>query len=142
MLQDYFLTLLDWWRVNILLKNKSAGYLFKEGDIWWCSIGMNVGVEIFGKGPDFARPVIIFRKFNTDSFLGIPLTTQLKEGKWYITISFGGKERRGILSQIRTFDARRLIKKMGTLDSDEFKNIQNQFIKFYSPEKSSPDITI
>ena len=94
---------------------------------------MNVGVEIFGKGPEFARPVIIFKKFNTHSFLGIPLTTQLKEGAWYISISFSGKERRAILSQISVFDTSRLLRKMGTVAGDDFQKIQNRFIEFYSP---------
>jgi mRNA interferase MazF len=142
MLQNYFLTLLDWWRINILLKDKRPNHLFKESEIWWCSIGLNVGVEIYGKGRDFARPVVIFKKFNSQSFLGIPLTTQIKEGRWYAMILFGGKERRAILSQVRTFDAKRLLRKMGTLDNDSFQSVQNRFIDFYSPEKSSPNITI
>jgi mRNA interferase MazF len=133
MLQNYFLALLDWWKINVLLSGSTSTRLFKEAEIWWCSIGINVGVEIFGKGPDFARPVIIFKKFNAHSFLGIPLTTQLKEGVWYIPISFSGKERRAILSQIRVFDARRLLRKIGTLAGDDFQNIQNRFINFYSP---------
>lgn len=132
MLQNYFLALLDWWRVNILLKDNQSTYLFKEGDIWWCSIGINVGVEIYGKGPDFSRPIVVFKKFNTNSFLGIPLTTQLKNGKWYAVIEFAGKERRAILSQVRVFDAKRLIRKMGMLSSNDFKNIQLKFIDFYS----------
>jgi hypothetical protein len=48
MLQDYFLALLDWWKINILLKDNTSTRLFKEAEIWWCSIGMNIGVEIFG----------------------------------------------------------------------------------------------
>ena len=28
-----------------------------EGDIWWCSCGENVGVEINGKSKLFSRPV-------------------------------------------------------------------------------------
>jgi mRNA interferase MazF len=133
MLQNYFLALLDWWRINVLLKDKTSTCLFKEGDIWWCSIGINIGVEIFGKGPKFARPVVIFKKFNTFSFLGIPLTTQLKNGEWYIPISFGRKERRAILSQIRVFDTKRLLEKMGTLSSNDFENLRNRFIEFYGP---------
>ncbi len=95
MLQTYFLTLLDWWKIHILLKNKNAVRFFKKAEVWWCSIGMNVGVEIYGKGRDFSRPVIIFKKFDSCSFLGIPLTTQIKNGGWYIPILFGGKERTG-----------------------------------------------
>jgi mRNA interferase MazF len=133
MLQDYFLALLDWWKINILLKDKKTAILFKEGEIWWCSIGVNIGVEILGKGPKFARPVVIFKKFNSSSFLGIPLTTQLKNGEWYIPIFLGAKERRAILSQIRVFDTKRLLERVGALSNDDFKNLQNRFIEFYSP---------
>jgi mRNA interferase MazF len=138
MFQDYFLALLEWWKINILLKTKPYNHLFKEGEIWWCSIGMNVGVEIFGKGPDFSRPVVIFKKFNADSFLGIPLTTQPKEGRWYAQINFGGKERKAILTQARTFDAKRLIRKLSTLNPDGLYNLQIEFIQFYGPENLRP----
>jgi mRNA interferase MazF len=133
MLQDYFLALLDWWKATVLLKDKQPVILFKEGEIWWCSIGINIGVEILGKGTDFARPVVIFKKFDTYSFLGIPLTTQIKNGRWYILILFNGKERKAILSQIRVFDTKRLLWKMGALNNDNFKNLQTRFIEFYRP---------
>ena len=67
------------------------------------------GVEIFGKGVDFARPVIIFKKFDADSFLGIPTTTRTKEGSWYVSTTFDQRERKAILSQIKTLDAKRLL---------------------------------
>lgn len=31
----------------------------KPGEIWWCSIGLNIGSEIYGKGWTYARPVIV-----------------------------------------------------------------------------------
>ena len=37
---------------------------FKEGDIWWCSIGLNIGDESYGKGRDFRRPILIFKKLS------------------------------------------------------------------------------
>jgi hypothetical protein len=33
-----------------------------EGDIWWASVGENVGSEINGKSKLFFRPVVILRK--------------------------------------------------------------------------------
>jgi hypothetical protein len=36
--------------------------LVTAGDIWWASIGENVGSEINGKSRLFSRPVIIFKK--------------------------------------------------------------------------------
>lgn len=33
----------------------------KKGEIWWCAMGENVGVEINGKSEVFSRPVLIFK---------------------------------------------------------------------------------
>ena len=52
-----------------MLEKKIVYPSFKEGELWWCSIGINVGVEIFGKGPDAVRPVVIFKKINKFLFL-------------------------------------------------------------------------
>ena len=34
----------------------------KEGEIWWCSFGENIGTEINGKSARFTRPVLIIKK--------------------------------------------------------------------------------
>ena len=60
--------------------------LFKEGQIWWCSIGENVGGEISGKGEYFRRPVLIIRKLDRFSFIGLPITSQIKTGSWYFNL--------------------------------------------------------
>lgn len=138
MIQDYFLALLDWLKINILLKDKPPRRLFKEGDIWWCSIGMNIGVEIFGKGKNFARPIIVFKKFDVNSFLGIPLTTQPKSGIWYVPFTHANKKQYAILSQIRTLDSRRLRDKIGSLPESSFEEIKKAFAKFYIIENSHP----
>ena len=40
--------------------------LVSAGDIWWASVGENVGSEINGKSKLFSRPVIIFKKPNRE----------------------------------------------------------------------------
>ena len=54
--------------------------LITEGDLWWCAIGENVGIESAGKGRNFTRPVIVLKKFGRHGFLGIPTTT--KKSDW------------------------------------------------------------
>src|ERR1700678_3066762 len=122
-IKDDFVTIVDWWRASILLRNKKSKPVFNEGEIWWASIGLNIGVEIFGKGDQFARPVIIFKKFNEDSFLGIPLTSKQKEGIWYFSVVHHLIERTAILSQVRVWDARRLLRKIGSLNDAQFLNV-------------------
>ena len=130
MLQN-FLIFLDWLKTKILLTHKSPRILFEEGQIWWVSIGANIGTEIFGKGDEFARPVIIFKKISADSFLGIPLTSKLKFGSWYVSVAHNGIIRTAILAQARALDSRRLIRKMGRVSDNEFKKIKERFIDFY-----------
>ena len=43
-----------------------------EGEVWWVSIGLNVGSEIYGKNKDFARPVVILKKLNKKMYLVAP----------------------------------------------------------------------
>jgi mRNA interferase MazF len=118
--------------MTVVLGEKQTAPTFKEGEIWWCSIGMNIGREVFGKGKDFARPVFVFKKLDRDSFLAIPLTTQQKSGSWYVPIFYNGVESRAILSQIRILDKKRLIKQIGTLSYKNSRYIKERFIKFYS----------
>lgn len=131
MIKNYFLLLLDWLRASIFLQDKKSRRTFNEGEMWWCSIGMNIGMEIFGKGRNFSRPVVIFKKIGKDSFLGIPMTMQLKDGSWYVPVFYGGVERRAILSQIRVFDGKRLIKFVGTLSHKNFDDVKEKFAAFY-----------
>jgi hypothetical protein len=53
--KDYFL----WSRFKSILNNKSSleHINLKPGQIWWCSLGVNIDIESDGKSADFARPV-------------------------------------------------------------------------------------
>ncbi len=31
----------------------------KVGEIWWCRVGLNIGTEIYGKGNEYTRPVLV-----------------------------------------------------------------------------------
>lgn len=94
------------------------------GDVWWCSVGENVGVEVFGKGERFSRPVIILYKFNQYSFLVIPLTSKKKKGKKYVLFEIGGIPQTALLNQIRTISYKRLDRKMASLSMDDFQKIK------------------
>ncbi len=120
-----------WCYQKWLCWKKEEQVVFKQGDIWWCKIGMNVGEEMFGKGPTFTRPVLVFRKFTGNSFLGLPLTKQEKEGNWYVEISMHGKKNWVMLNQARILDKKRFATKIGELDDKDFKKVKEQFLSFY-----------
>lgn len=100
---------------------------FSEREIWWCSVGLNVGHEEDGKGNNFRRPVIIFRKFNRYTFWGIPLTSRIKFGEFFhVFPTKDGRKNTALLSQMRMFDNRRLLDKVGQVSRDHFLTIQKK----------------
>lgn len=132
MFSDYITTFKNWCRLKVTLWNTPSTIVFKQGDIWWCSLGMNLGEEIFGKGEKLTRPVLIFRKFTSNYFLGLPLTTQEKQGSWYVEITIHGKKNWVMLNQARILDKKRLTNRIMTLDDTYFKSVKDSFLKFFS----------
>ncbi len=117
----------DSW--NILKKelhNLSKPTVFKEGEILWCSLGINIGHEENGKNEFFNRPILVVKKFNKNLFLGIPLTTKIKENKFYHSFYFKGLQQCAMLSQIRVWSSDRLTHKMGELPKSELNNIRDR----------------
>jgi len=62
---------------------------FHEREIWFVSIGLNIGFEEDGKGETFLRPVLILKKFNNESFWGVPITRRLKNNQYYFPFKMG-----------------------------------------------------
>lgn len=105
----------------------------KDGEVWWCAMGENVGVEINGKSNTFARPVLIFKKLSRYGFLAIPLTSQPHVGSWYASFRFQGKEQVAVLAQIRVISVARLYRKIGSIDDNDKTVIREAFRALYLP---------
>lgn len=99
---------------------------FKEKEIWWCSIGLNIGHEENGKNQFFNRPILIVRKFNNHIFLGVPLTTKIKENKFYHIIHFKDNNQSVMLSQIRTLESKRITHKIGEITEEQARIIKEK----------------
>ena len=104
---------------------------FRQSEIWFVHIGQNIGYEVFGKGEEFLRPVIVFRKINKSTFLAIPLTSKVKDDKVHCGIKFKDKQNSGILTQIKTIGAKRLRYKIGNIDRKTFVKLARRFVVFY-----------
>lgn len=109
--------------------------LFKEGEIWWCYVGENVGSEVNGKGAQFTRPVLIFKKYDRFSFFAIPLTTKNKVGTWYFSFIHNNKTQTAQLAQSRVVSYKRLKELIGKIDSVDFENIKKAFIELHNLKK-------
>jgi mRNA interferase MazF len=118
-----------WNKVKVKINSDEKIPTFREREIWWCSTGVNVGVEQDGKNILYERPVLIIHKFNRRLFWGVPITSKLKEFPFYYPIHYKGvdddvpKERRAILSQMRAYDSVRLTRPMGKLGHQQFDEI-------------------
>ncbi len=124
---------LEWIGLKERLDSKiSKAPYVNEGEIWWASLGENVGFEINGKSKDFTRPIIILKKLTHNFYLVIPLSTKSKTGTWYVPFRQRGVKMVACLSQIRTIDYRRLHPKLGELNSEDFKRIKAGFLNLYS----------
>lgn len=108
------------------MENKKS---FHEREVWFIKIGENVGFEQNGKGEEFLRPVIVYRKFSKNVFLGIPLTKVFKEGKFYSNFIFQGRKSNAILSQIRLFDSKRLSYSIGRMSKGDYNRVKEKLIE-------------
>lgn len=109
-----------WNSVKKELDSLDNKVFFKEREIFWMSIGENIGFEQNGKGEIFSRPVLIVKKFSKNIFYGIPLSTKIKDGTFFYAFEFQGKMSNALLVQGRLFDSKRLENKMGMIEKDEF----------------------
>lgn len=109
-------------RKKIIDENRGIP-LFHALEVWWCSIGANVGYEADGKQQDFVRPVVIYRKFGKDMFWGIPVSSKIRSGVYYHTFTLHENQRTALLSQIRVLSPKRLLRKIGKMTDHQFASL-------------------
>ena len=120
---------IDWIITKIIIvKTQRKDLIINEYQVFWCSLGENVGDEENGKGYIFRRPVLIFKKFNNNLFWGIPMSTKNKDNKYYVKVLLKGIEQSAMISQLRVLDSKRLDQYIGYVSKADFIKIQNRII--------------
>lgn len=127
-------------RWNIVKKETSQNKRklgIKIREVFWVKLGQNIGDEEYGKGEIFSRPVIVIRQLTGDLFLGVPLTSTLKNDDYFHKFAFETKkgiiENSAMILQLRTFSKKRITDKIGKISIDEFKKIQDKIVKMIIP---------
>ena len=105
--------------------------MFKEKDIWWISVGVNIGFEEDGKNDNFVRPVLVLKKFNREIFIGVPLTTKIKENIYYVPITVKQRTVSAMISQIRVFSTKRFWNKLAELDTNDYSRVLEEIREFF-----------
>jgi len=128
---------LDYWNdVKKLLNKKTIqNFYFKPRDVMYVYMGQNIGSEQYGKGKEFLRPVLVYKKLSKKTFLAIPLTTREKKGSCYYGFYFKNKKNIAMFNQIKVLDIKRIKFFYGKIGSDTFKRVEKAFLKFLTPQK-------
>ena len=112
----------NWNNLKKNINNRDLIYV-SEREVWFCSVGLNVGSEQDGKNENYERPVLVIKKVTPNTLIGVPLTSNKKKGSWYIPIA--SMDSSAVITQIKLFDTRRLTRKMRLISVDEFELVKN-----------------
>lgn len=125
-------TYINWNNLKYnLIESSATPPKFNDREIWWCSIGINVGYELNGKNSSSERPVLILKKYNKDMFFGLPLSTKQKEYITRFDTQTTGKDADIVLDQGKTFSAKRLNRRISRMPSDEFNLVKTKFAQYH-----------
>ncbi len=128
----------DWNRVKKSTNTDKRKLGIKPREIFWAKIGQNIGSEEYGKDKNFARPVIIIRQLTADLFIGIPLTSTLKNDSYFHTFKYinrqnGEVKNSAMILQFRVFSIKRLMNKAGVVNKTDFEIIIKKCQEIISP---------
>jgi len=122
-----------WNEVKKCTNEEKVRVGFKQRDIFYMRMGQNIGFEQDGKGAEFVRPVVIIKGFNRDMFFAVPLSTKIKEGRFYYSFEFKKSDtmvvNNALLSQLRLFSTKRLLNKIGVMNQEDFVKLKNKLKK-------------
>ena len=123
----------EWSKIKIGLEKIDLNKIeFSETEIWWTSIGINLGDEEDGKNEKYERPVLVLKKFSNKLFIGLPLSTKVKEGKFYINFKTETFEYSVLVSQLKVMSSKRLIRKINKLSRGRFNQVKEACKKLLS----------
>lgn len=104
-----------WNEVKKELEQKT-GTGVANGEVYWLSVGQNLGSETYGKGADFKRPVLVLNKVYIknyiNAFIGVPFSSKASQKSGCLYHKFTDKQgikQVALLAQIRLFDTKRVI---------------------------------
>ena len=120
---------LSWIKIKFRLDNRKDGPVSEEGELWWCSWGLNVGHEQNGKNRYFERPALIIKKFGSGLLWAVPATSTVKSGPLYFSFQANKKLIAFNLSQIRSLSPNRLLKKIQDIPPETLNQVKVELKK-------------
>jgi mRNA interferase MazF len=101
----------EWSILKKCISVKSSLGKYHEREIWWCSLGKNIGNEQDGKNNNFERPVLVLKKWNKD------FSDEENQGSYFM------------LTQVRVFSSKRLVRKLNVVREFVFVDLKKHLSK-------------
>lgn len=130
-----------WSEFKKNLEDKERVVFAWPREIWWCSLGINLGAEIDGKNDLFERAVLVMRVYNRETMLILPITTKRKNDQFHYgifikTASSPTKDYLELdklvwvkLTQSRVISNKRLLRKICVISDEDYHKIREAFKK-------------
>ena len=126
-----------WNNLKKIFEKETRKFFAHPREIWWCSLGLNLGAEIDGKNDGFERPVLVANVYNKETMFVLPITSKEKNDKFHYKIfvkmknvKIGKYEERPVwvkLTQSRVISNKRLLRKIDLISIDDFDKIMLVF---------------
>jgi len=140
MLKEYKKDFDSWNTLKQQAERSNRKVFAHPREVWWCSLGVNIGVEADGKNDNFERPVLVINVYNRHSMLILPITGQSRQDTFHTPIRVkelnretGEKFTKTVyvkLTQARVISNKRLLRKVDVLSKSEFKEVVTQLRNF------------
>jgi mRNA-degrading endonuclease toxin of MazEF toxin-antitoxin module len=117
----------EWNRVKKEIDSITTDIKPHKREVWWASLGLNIGSEQDGRGDTFERPVLILTRLSNNTFYVAPLSTKCKHIVFHKELQHDNVKGFVLLDQIKVIDKKRLKRKIGKVDAGYFESLVTQF---------------
>ncbi|MFH1253217.1 MAG: type II toxin-antitoxin system PemK/MazF family toxin [Candidatus Uhrbacteria bacterium] len=115
-----------WTKLKIKIHFSQRRIFPKEREIWWVSLGQNIGVEINGKNENFERPVLVVKKYSLDSVLVLPISSRSRDNQYCFDFINNNKNGSINFSQVKSISTKRFIRRLDKMDSVVYQKIKEK----------------
>ncbi|MEK9184893.1 MAG: type II toxin-antitoxin system PemK/MazF family toxin [Patescibacteria group bacterium] len=127
----------SWNNLKKIFEKENREIFAHPREVWWCSLGVNLGAEIDGKNGSFERPVLVISVYSRETMFVLPVTSREKNDKFHYkifvkikNIKTGKYEKKPVwvkLTQARVISNKRLLRKVDLISIDDFNRIMTVF---------------
>lgn len=129
-MEDYRKYFDGWNERKKILDNLSVMAYPYPRELWWCSLGVNIGAETDGKNEEFERPVLVIRVYNKETMLILPVTSTVKNDIFHCPITVKEGKQWVKLTQARVVSVKRMLRKITFISDQDFGRVRKK-LQFY-----------